>query len=234
MAQALAETIFDVLYLSFVITVGVIMSVKGKNNPLILKFGLMAALLGAGDAFHLVPRALALWTTGLEANAVALGTGKLITSITMTVFYLILYYIWRERYQINGRRALTITMWVLAAARVALCLLPQNQWLSYRQPLEFGILRNIPFAVMGILIIVIFAQEAKKANDKAFRWMWLAVTLSFGFYIPVVLFAEIVPPIGMLMIPKTLAYVWVVLMGWSIFRREQKEKKDSLSASSRA
>ena len=87
---------------------------------------------------------------------------------------------------------------------------------------------------MGILIIVLFAQEAKKANDKAFRWMWLAVTLSFGFYLPVVLFAETVPPIGMLMIPKTLAYVWVVLMGWSIFRKEQKEKKDSLSASSRA
>lgn len=234
MAQALAETIFDVLYLSFVITVGVIMAVKGKNNPLILKFGLMAALLGAGDAFHLVPRAIALWTTGLEANAASLGIGKLITSITMTVFYLILYYIWRERYQITGKRALTVAMWALAAARVALCLLPQNQWLSYRQPLEFGILRNIPFAGMGILIIVLFAQEAKKANDKAFRWMWLAVTLSFGFYLPVVLFAETVPPIGMLMIPKTLAYVWVVLMGWSIFRKEQKEKKDSLSASSRA
>lgn len=234
MAQALAETIFDVLYLSFVITVGVIMAVKGKNNPLILKFGLMAALLGAGDAFHLVPRSIALWTTGLEANAASLGIGKLITSITMTVFYLILYYIWRERYQITGKRALTVAMWALAAARVALCLLPQNQWLSYRQPLEFGILRNIPFAGMGILIIVLFAQEAKKANDKALRWMWLAVTLSFGFYLPVVLFAETVPPIGMLMIPKTLAYVWVVLMGWSIFRKEQKEKKDSLSASSRA
>ena len=59
------------------------------------------------------------------------------------------------------------------------------------------------------------------------------MTLSFGFYLPVVLFAEIVPVIGMLMIPKTLAYVWVVLMGWSIFRKERKDKKDSLSASSR-
>ena len=59
------------------------------------------------------------------------------------------------------------------------------------------------------------------------------MTLSFGFYLPVVLFAEIVPLIGMLMIPKTLAYVWVVLMGWSIFRKERKDKKDSLSASSR-
>ena len=87
---------------------------------------------------------------------------------------------------------------------------------------------------MGIIIIVLFAQEAKKANDKAFRWMWLAVTLSFGFYIPVVLFAETIPPIGMLMIPKTLAYVWVVLMGWSIFRKEQKEEKKWFNAPPRA
>ncbi|MEN6594252.1 MAG: hypothetical protein ABFC31_04780 [Clostridiaceae bacterium] len=230
MAQALAETIFDVLYLSFVITAGIMMAVKGKGNSLIRKFGFMAALLGAGDAFHLVPRAISLWTTGLEANAAALGIGKLITSITMTVFYMILYYIWRERYQISGKRWLSVTMWTLAAARVALCLLPQNQWLTYRQPLEFGILRNIPFAIMGVLIIVLFAREAKKANDNAFRFMWLAVTLSFAFYIPVVLFAEIIPLIGMLMIPKTLAYVWVVLMGWSIFRKEQAAKKASLSA----
>lgn len=43
--------------------------------------GIMAIILGAGDAFHLIPRAYALLTTGLEANAVALGIGKLITSI---------------------------------------------------------------------------------------------------------------------------------------------------------
>ena len=67
----------------------------------------MAALLGAGDAFHLLPRSYALWTTGLEANAPALGFGKFVTSITMTIFYVILYYIWRERYQIRGKTELT-------------------------------------------------------------------------------------------------------------------------------
>lgn len=211
MPQAIAETVFDVLYLGFALSAGLTMLIKGKD-PLVKKAGLMAALLGAGDSFHLVPRSYALWTTGLEANAAALGVGKLITSITMTLFYLILYYVWRERYQIKERKGLTAAMWALSVLRIALCLLPQNQWLTYRQPLFYGVLRNIPFAMMGVIIIVIFAQETKKAGDSVFRFMPLAVGLSFGFYLPVVLFSGILPIIGMLMIPKTMAYVWIVLL----------------------
>lgn len=221
MAQALVETIFDVFYLLGVVAAGTILFTKGKANRLVRKFGLMAILLGAGDAFHLVPRMYALWTTGLEANAAALGIGKFVTSITMTVFYLILYYIWRERYNIQRRKELTTTMWVLTAARIAISLFPQNEWLNYNQPLLWGVLRNIPFTVMGILIIVLFAQEAKKEDDKVFHFMPHAVILSFGFYIPVVLFGSAVPLIGMLMIPKTVAYVWVVVMGWQLYRQVQ-------------
>lgn len=220
MPQAIAETVFDALYLCFALTAGLTMFIKG-SAPLVKKAGLMAALLGAGDAFHLIPRSYALWTDGLEANAAALGIGKLITSITMTVFYLILYYIWRDRYQIKDRKILTGTMWGLSVLRIIFCLLPQNQWLSYRQPLQYGILRNIPFAIMGIIVIVIFAQENKKTNDPVFRFMPLAVFLSFGFYLPVVLFSGIAPAVGMLMIPKTLAYVWIVLMGWRLYKQSQ-------------
>lgn len=219
MPQAIAETVFDVLYLGFAFSAGLTMLVKGKSS-LVRKAGLMAALLGAGDAFHLVPRCYALWTTGLEANAGALGIGKFITSITMTIFYLILYYIWRERYQIKDRKNLTWTMWILSALRIGFCLLLQNQWLTYRQPLLFGILRNIPFAVMGIIIIVIFVKEIRKADECVFRFMPLAVALSFGFYLPVVLLSGIFPAIGMLMIPKTLAYVWVVCMGWQLYKQQ--------------
>lgn len=221
MPQAIAETVFDVLYLGFALSAGLTMLIKGKD-PLVKKAGLMAALLGAGDSFHLVPRSYALWTTGLEANAAALGVGKLITSITMTLFYLILYYVWRERYQIKERKGLTAVMWALSVLRIALCLLPQNQWLTYRQPLFYGVLRNIPFAMMGVIIIVILAQETKKAGDSVFRFMPLAVGLSFGFYLPVVLFSGILPIIGMLMIPKTMAYVWIVLMGWRLYRQSKE------------
>lgn len=217
MPQAIAETIFDILYLSFALIVGLTMLLRGKT-PLLKKAGLMAALLGAGDAFHLIPRSYALWSGGLEAHAAALGIGKLVTSITMTVFYLLLYYIWRDRYKIKDQRALTATIWILALARVALCALPQNEWLSADPSLLFGILRNLPFAVMGILIIVIFYRASRRANDPIFRHIPLAVGLSFAFYIPVVLFSGVAPLVGVLMIPKTMAYVWIVWMCWRLYR----------------
>ena len=50
--------------------------------------------------------------------------------------------------------------------------------------------------------------------------MWLTIVLSFGFYIPVVLWADAVPLIGMLMIPKTCAYVWTVLIGYNAMKAE--------------
>ncbi len=219
MPQAIAETVFDIFYLGFAIITGLTMLINGKSS-LVRKAGFMAGLLGIGDSFHLVPRSYALWTTGLEANAALLGIGKFITSITMTIFYLILYYIWRDYNHIKGRKGLTGVMWGLSLTRIALCLLPQNQWLIYHQPLLYGILRNIPFTVMGIVIIIIFWQENSKTNDKVFRFMPLAVALSFGFYLPVVLFSGTFPAIGMLMIPKTLAYVWIILMSRKLFRRK--------------
>ena len=169
-----------------------------------------------------MPRCRALWTTGLEANAAALGFGKFVTSITMTVFYLLLYYIWRDYYRAGERRVLTAAVWGLAAARIALCLLPQNQWLSYRQPLLFGVLRNLPFAAMGVLIILIYAQKGKETGDRTFRHFPLAVGLSFGFYLPVVLFSGVLPVVGVLMIPKTMAYVWIIVICRRLWRREQK------------
>lgn len=58
--QALFETVFDILYLTLVISVGIIMMKKGKNNKQFYLFGIMATVLGFDDAFHLIPRILAL------------------------------------------------------------------------------------------------------------------------------------------------------------------------------
>ena len=95
--QAIVETLFDAVYLISVITIGLTMIAKSNGNKQYRLFGIMAVVLGAGDSFHLVPRAVALCTTGLDHFTTALGTGKLITSITMTIFYIILYYVWRIR-----------------------------------------------------------------------------------------------------------------------------------------
>ena len=195
--QAIVETSFDAVYLISVITIGVLMIRGSKGDRQFRLFGWMAVVLGAGDSFHLIPRALALCTTGLENYTVPLGLGKWITSVTMTVFYVLLYYVWRQRYKITGQSGLTAAVYILSAVRVALCMMPQNQWLSAESPLSWGIYRNIPFALLGLLIILLFYRSAKEHNDRAFR-----------------------PMIGMLMIPKTCAYVWTVLIGYFAMKKE--------------
>lgn len=127
----------------------------------------MAVTLGLGDAFHLVPRAIALCTTGLEDYTVALGIGKLITSVTMTVFYILLYYVWWLRYQVEGKRNLTVIVYVLALVRVILCLFPQNEWTHADAPLSWEIYRNIPFALLGLLVILLFYKNAKERKVRS-------------------------------------------------------------------
>ena len=212
--QAIFETLFDIVYLTTVIVLGVRMIRGSAGEKQYLLFGAMAVTLGCGDAFHLVPRAVALCTTGLADYTAALGIGKLVTSVTMTVFYVLLYYVWRARYRIEGKRALTGVVWALALARILLCLMPQNGWTSAQPPLSWGIYRNIPFALLGLVVVVLFYTGAKKNADRPFRFLWLTVVISFACYLPVVLFADAVPAVGILMIPKTCAYVWTVLIGY--------------------
>lgn len=216
--QAIFETLFDVVYLVTVITLGILMIRSSKGKKQYFLFGVMAVTLGCGDAFHLVPRAIALCTTGLENYTAALGIGKLITSVTMTLFYVLLYYVWRFRYQVDGKKNVTAAVWVLAVCRIVLCFMPQNAWTGSNPPLSWGIYRNIPFTILGVLVVVLFYKSAKDTQDQPFRFLWLAVVISFACYIPVVLFADTIPPVGMLMIPKTCAYVWVVLIGYNAMK----------------
>lgn len=216
--QVIFETLFDIIYLTTVITLGVKMIWGSKGVKQYLLYGIMAVTLGCGDAFHLAPRAIALCTTGLSNYTVALGIGKLVTSVTMTIFYVLLYYILRARYQVSGKNGLTAAVWALSLSRILLCLMPQNAWTSATAPLSWGIYRNIPFALLGLLVVVLFYRSAKENHDRPFRFLWLTVVLSFACYIPVVLFADTIPAIGILMIPKTCAYVWTVAIGYEAMK----------------
>ena len=71
--QAIVETIFDTVYLFSVITIGILMIRKSKGNRQFTMFGIMAVILGSGDAFHLVPRATALVQQVLRTLLYSLG-----------------------------------------------------------------------------------------------------------------------------------------------------------------
>ena len=140
----------------------------------------------------------------------------------MTIFYILLYYVWKIRYKVEGKKLLTISFYVLALTRIILCLFPQNNWTSADGAISSAIYRNIPFAIIGLIIIFLFYFSSRKNNDKNFKNMSLTIVLSFGFYIPVVLWADVNPLIVMLMIPKTCAYVWTVLIGYIDIKKKLK------------
>lgn len=210
------EPIFSIIYLITVISIGLLMILKSKDEKQRRLFGVMTFILGFGDAFHLVPRMYSLLTDTMEKNASALGFGKFITSITMTVFYVLLYHFWCNRYKKFTKSLLSCVIYGLSICRIALCFFPQNDWLSADAPFVWGIYRNIPFTILGAIIVILFFKETKKSKDKYFRFAWIAVSLSFLFYIPVVIWADSIPVIGMLMIPKTVCYVWLVIMGYRV------------------
>ena len=174
----------------------------------------MAIVLGWGDSFHLLPRVIShLSPGGFPAHVFALSWGKFVTSMTMTIFYVLFNYFYRSQSQdrCNTKRNL---IYLLAIVRMVLTDLPQNNWGTAQESYLFGIYRNIPFAIMGALLI----YWTYKAKDKpSLKHMALCIFLSFAFYIPVVLWADAIPALGALMMPKTVAYLMIVVLGYKYF-----------------
>ena len=89
-----------------------------------------------------------------------------------------------------------------------------NKWTEKNPPVKWGIIRNIPFVILGEINIAVFYVNRNVVNG--LNYVWLAILLSFIFYLPVVLWASVNPKIGMLMLPKTICYVWLIIMFMSI------------------
>lgn len=194
------ETIFDVLYLTIATTIGIYLLVSANGSELRQFAGLMALVLAGGDAFHLIPRVYVIFMGREEVFRRALGRGKQITSITMTFFYVMFWHIALSLFRLDLISIWTLAVYMLTLVRILLCILPQNRWVDRYPPISWGIYRNIPFFIMGLVIAFVFYQNQNVVP--AFSLAWLAILLSFGFYLPVVLYANKNPKIGMLMLPR--------------------------------
>lgn len=209
----LMEAIFDVSYLIFDLIAGILFFAFSKGNVLFILYGILTLTLCGGDAFHLVPRVIRAIKGSNDKIKKQLGMGLQISSITMTVFYIILLYIWKYIfYELEAPIMLEIIIWVSAIIRIAICLLPQNNWCSDEGNLKLSIIRNAVFAVIGIGVIILYAISGNTYGYHMTR-MVAAIIISFGCYLPVTLLSKKMSKIGMLMIPKTCAYIWIIVMG---------------------
>ena len=211
----LMETVFDFAYLGTVLVSGILLLLRSSAGSVRREFGFMALILAIGDAFHLIPRIFALWDGSAKDYRVPLGIGKMVASLTMTVFYVILWNAGASRYPGTVVPAMTAAVYALAALRIALCLFPQNRWTSEDPPLRWAILRNIPFLALGMSVAALFAAGSRTKAD-GLSLLHLAVIVSFACYLPVVLLSGRNRKVGALMLPKSCAYAAIVLMGFSI------------------
>ena len=221
----LGEAGFCICYLVFVLIVAIFMHNKEVSlfaesgpSPDYYRYGfgfLMAALLGGGDAFHLIPRIIVNIRGDMWKKQTFLGAGNLISSITMTLFYNILiamgdsmeYSPTEYNYEIEK------AILVLTTARIILLLFPQNKWYSEEPVRKWAIIRNVPFAIIGLLTLVGLFNVISHANNYPVAFymnIMIAVLLSFAFYLPVAILGKEKPKLGMLMIPKTMCYIWMM------------------------
>lgn len=208
------EIVFDLLYLTAAFILALVLLLYSSGNYVRTLAGVMALVLAGGDAFHLIPRILVIKTGREEPLRKVLGTGKQVTSITMTLFYLLLWQIGVLVFSPKDISGWSYSIYALTTIRILLCLLPQNKWQERYPPVTWGILRNIPFFLQGALVAILYFLS--RSTNSGLGSMWLAIALSFLFYLPVVLWANKNPRIGMLMLPKTCAYLWMLVICLSL------------------
>ncbi len=207
------EAIFDLSYLFIVLIAAGVLYKTAEIGSLRWQYALMSFVLGVGDSFHLIPRVYAMADRSERDHTVSLGIGKFITSITMTLFYLFLWEIGKSHYDFDANTYFSMIIYGAALLRVLLCVFPQNGWTEKNPPLKWAIIRNVPFFVLGMAVMLFYMIEAFK-NGGNLSFVWIAILISFICYLPVVLFSGTNPKIGMLMLPKSCAYVAIVLMGF--------------------
>ncbi len=190
------EAIFDAVYLLFDLVAGIVFFAMAQGRPLFVLYGIFRAFRGSTPKIkHLM------------------GTGLQISSITMTAFYVILLFIWKLTFPgFTAPAAVEVMIWASAIIRIAVCLLPQNNWCTDEGNLKLSILRNGVFAVTGIGVMILYAISGN-ASGYHMTKMVAAILISFGCYLPVTLFSRTKPKVGLLMIPKTCAYMWIIAMG---------------------
>lgn len=223
--KEIGETAFILVYLAFLLLFSIIFFIKKDYY-----FFIMTLILGIGDSFHLIPRIIKNIKGDFKKSSFWLGLGTQISSITMTVFYLLLI-IMLEIYSANGetpyilnsvkglnyllndiKELLKITNGIsfgniimyLSIIRIAICLLPQNNWYRENGNEKWAIIRNIPFTLLGICAIVFAIQNS-------FTYIAILVAFSFIFYLPVALYGKKNKKLGMLMIPKTICYMLLII-----------------------
>lgn len=209
----IGEAVFCIIYLLFGYAAGAAMLIHANGIDVKIVLVMLTLVLAGGDSFHLVPRIINAFQDKFEKYEFWAGLGLMISSITMTIFYILLYHACRllgEPDRVTDTfECMYIVLCIFAIIRIICCLFPQNNWFHKEGNAKWSMIRNVPFIFVGI--IAVYGCLAVGQIGMA-----IAIIISFGCYLPVVFLAKKKPMIGMLMIPKTMAYMCIICIALGI------------------
>lgn len=220
------ELAFNVSYLAVIW--GLVIAMRRNRNQVppekrqtAARFEEAFTLLATGDTAHLALRAVSMargedrgYLTWRGRRASLIGLGEMATSITITLFYVLSLDAWRLRFR-RSWDGFTRSLLGLSFVRLILLATPFNNWDKDETPAGFAVDRNVPLLAVGASEIYLMRREATRTGDRTFRFLSDAMAASFACYLPVVLWARRIPQLGLLMIPKTLAYL---AMAFRVYR----------------
>jgi hypothetical protein len=91
-------------------------------------------------------------------------------------------------------------------------LLPGNTWDGEHQDDFSFMIRNIPLVMMQVGTVYLILRDAIAEKDPLFKRIGALIIISFVCYMPVVFLLTYYPLVGMLMIPKTIAYMVIAFI----------------------
>jgi hypothetical protein len=175
--------------------------------------------LGFGDIGHVGFRLVAFALGGLETSVTVFGEqlklapmGALATAITFTFFYVAMMMIWKARFN-KTYGAIAYIVFALAVVRLLIMTHPANGWNSTQVQYTWSIYRNVPLMLMQLGVAYLIMRDAIALHDRIFIRVSALILVSFACYAPVIFLQQRAPLIAMLMIPKTIAYLAIAIIG---------------------
>lgn len=211
------EAVFDITYLALTFFMGLSLILDYRKEAKL--FGLLTFVLALGDSFHLLPRVIVIFSNDFLTYHSFLSWGKFVTSITMTIFYLLYYFYYQKVVSISNKKDKNL-IYSLVLIRFVLVFLPQNGWGS-NESYAFSLIRNIPFLILGLYLIYLTYQQK---NNMYLANAYLYISLSFIFYLIVVIFSPFFPLLGVFMLPKTLAYIFLIRQNYRLYAKDWQNK----------
>jgi hypothetical protein len=219
------EIIFNITYLIVVWGLVIAMfsrrgELSGERRRLADLVTLAFALLALGDSGHVGFRVWAYALGGLESQVTVLGraislvgAGALATAVTVTLFYMIMLEVWRVRFH-RRYGGFEYFLLIAGATRLYMLTLSVNEWWRVVPEQPWSTIRNIPLMIQGLGLAYLILRDAIATKDTTFRWIGVCILVSYACYLPVILFVQQAPLVGMLMIPKTMAYVAIGFLAY--------------------